>query len=200
MSAFPETSATLLVKLAAQVTGEDEANWMRFADLYVPAMRDFARGHGDPSQADDVVQEVMARLVALFRGNRFQVRDGVGNFRAYLATMIRNELYAAFRKEQARGGGRTVPLDEADLVDSGESVTAALDLEWAAARHRAAVEHALTKTLLSKQNREIYRAYVLEERDIDDVARAFGVPRNQVSQVKTRVGRMIAALEAELGD
>lgn len=200
MSAFPETSATLLVKLAAQVTGEDEANWMRFADLYVPAMRDFARGHGDPSQADDVVQEVLARLVALFRGNRFQVRDGVGNFRAYLATMIRNELYAAFRKEQARGGGRTVPLDEADLVDSGESVTAALDLEWAAARHRAAVEHAITKTLLSKQNREIYRAYVLEERDIDDVARAFGVPRNQVSQVKTRVGRMIAALEAELGD
>ena len=200
MSAFPETSATLLVKLAAQVTGEDEANWMRFADLYVPAMRDFARGHGDPSQADDVVQEVLARLVALLRGNRFQVRDGVGNFRAYLATMIRNELYAAFRKEQARGGGRTVPLDEADLVDSGESVTAALDLEWAAARHRAAVEHALTKTLLSKQNREIYRAYVLEERDIDDVARAFGVPRNQVSQVKTRVGRMIAALEAELGD
>lgn len=200
MSAFPETSATLLVKLAAQVTGEDEANWMRFADLYVPAMRDFARGHGDPSQADDVVQEVLARLVAVFRGNRFQVRDGVGNFRAYLATMIRNELYAAFRKEEARGGGRTVPLDEADLVDSGESVTAALDLEWAAARHRAAVEHALTKTLLSKQNREIYRAYVLEERDIDDVARAFGVPRNQVSQVKTRVGRMIAALEAELGD
>ena len=200
MSAFPETSATLLVKLAAQVTGEDEANWMRFADLYVPAMRDFARGHGDPSQADDVVQEVLARLVALFRGNRFQVRDGVGNFRAYLATMIRNALYAAFRKEQARGGGRTVPPDEADLVDSEESVTAALDLDWAAARHRAAVEHALTKTLLSKQNREIYRAYVLEERDIDDVARAFGVPRNQVSQVKTRVGRMIAALEAELGD
>ena len=37
MSAFPETPATLLVKLAAQVTGEDEANWVRFADLYVPA-------------------------------------------------------------------------------------------------------------------------------------------------------------------
>ena len=31
MSVFPETPATLLVKLAAQVTGEDEANWVRFA-------------------------------------------------------------------------------------------------------------------------------------------------------------------------
>lgn len=200
MSAFPETSATLLMKLAAQVTGEDEANWVRFADLYVPAIRDFARGHGDPSQADDVVQDVLARLVQVFRNNRFQVRDGVGNFRAYLATMIRNELYAAFRRERARGAGRIVPLDEADLVESGDSVTAALDLEWAASRHRAAVEHALTKTMLSKQNKEIYRAYVLEDRDIDDVARAFGVPRNQVSQVKTRVGKLIAALEAEFGD
>ena len=200
MSAFPETSATLLVKLAAQVTGEDESNWVRFADLYVPAIRDFARGHGDPSQADDVVQEVLARLVQVFRGDRFQVREGAGGFRAYLATVIRNELHMAFRRERARGAGRTVPLGETDLVDPGDSVTAALDAEWAAARHRAAVEHALTKTMLSKRNREIYRAYVLEERDIDDVARAFGVPRNQVSQVKTRVGKLIAALEAEFGD
>ena len=51
MSAFPETSVTLLAKLAAQVTGEDEANWVRFADLYVPAIRDFARRHGDGRDA-----------------------------------------------------------------------------------------------------------------------------------------------------
>lgn len=200
MSAFPETSATLLVKLAAQATGEDESNWVRFADLYVPAIRDFARTHGDPSQADDIVQEVCVRLVAVFRGNRFQVREGTGNFRTYLAKTIRNTLYGVFRKEQARGAGRTVPLDEADLVDPGDSVTAALDLEWAVARHRAAVGHALTKTMLSKQSKAIYRAHVLEGRDIADVARTFGVSCNQVSQVKTRVGKMIAALEAEFGD
>ena len=66
MSAFPETPATLLVKLAAQVTGEDEANWVRFADLYVPAIREFARRRGDGRDVDDVVQEVLAGLVRIF--------------------------------------------------------------------------------------------------------------------------------------
>ncbi len=200
MASFPETPATLLVKLAAQVTGEDEANWVRFADLYVPAIRSFAEQHGDGRDADDIVQEVLAGLVQILRGGRFTVREGVGNFRSYLAKMIRSRLYMAYRREKARGLGATVPIDEVEIAVPADSVTAALDLEWAAARHRAAVEHALTKTLLSEQNRAIYRAYVLEERPIGDVAKAFGVTRNQVSQVKVRVGRMIAALEAEFGD
>ncbi len=200
MASFPETPATLLVKLAAQVTGEDEANWVRFADLYVPAIRSFAEQHGDGRDADDIVQEVLAGLVQILRGGRFTVREGVGNFRSYLAKMIRSRLYMAYRREKARGLGATVSIDEVEIAVPADSVTAALDLEWAAARHRAAVEHALTKTLLSEQNRAIYRANVLEEIPIGEVAKAFGVTRNQVSQVKVRVGRMIAALEAEFGD
>ena len=133
MSAFPETSATLLAKLAAQVTGEDEANWVRFADLYVPAMRDFARSRGD-CDADDIVQEVLAGLVAVFRGNRFSVREGKGNFRAYLAKMIRSKLYMAYRRERSRGLGRTVEIDDAELSVPADSVTAGLDAEWAAPR------------------------------------------------------------------
>ena len=195
MSAFPETSVTLLSKLAAQVTGEDEANWARFADLYVPAIRDFARRHGDGRDVDDVVQDVLAGLVRILRGGRFSVREGKGNFRAYLAKMIRSQLYMAYRREKARGLGLTVPLDDAEPSVPADSVTAALDAEWAAARHRAAVEHVLTKTLVSDLNKRLYRAYVVEERPIDEVAREFGVTRNQVSQAKTRIGRMVAAIE-----
>ena len=200
MSAFPETPATLLRKLAAQVTGEDEDNWVRFADLYVPAIRDFVRSRGDGRNVDDVVQEVLVGLVAVFRGNRFQVRAGVGNFRAYLARMIRNQLYMVYRKEKARGLGVSVPVEEVELSVPGDSVTAAMDAEWAVSRHRAAVEHVLTKTLVSDLNKSLYRAFVLEERPIDEVARAYGVTRNQVSQAKVRLGRMIEAIEAEFGD
>ena len=195
MNAFPETPATLLVKLAAQVTGEDEANWVRFADLYVPAIREFARRRGDGRDVDDVVQEVLAGLVQVFRGNKFSVREGKGNFRAYLAKMIRSQLYMAYRREKARGLGLNVPLDDAEPSIPADSVTAAMDAEWSAARHRAAVEHVLTKTLVSDLNKRLYRAYVVEERPIDEVAREFGVTRNQVSQAKTRIGRMVAAIE-----
>jgi hypothetical protein len=62
------------------------------------------------------------------------------------------------------------------------------------------VEHVLTKTLVTDLNKNLYRAYVLEERPIDEVVRLFGVTRNQVSQAKTRIGRMVDAIEAEFGD
>ena len=195
MSVFPETSATLLSKLAAQITGEDEANWARFVDLYVPAIRDFARHRGDGRDVDDVVQEVLAGLVRVLRSGSFSVREGKGNFRAYLAKMIRSQLYMAYRREKARGLGLNVPLDDVQPSVSSESVTAAIDAEWAAARHRAAVEHVLTKTLVSDLNKRLYRAYVLDDRPIDEVAREFGVTRNQVSQAKVRIGRMVAAIE-----
>lgn len=195
MSAFPETSATLLSKLAAQITGEDEANWARFVDLYVPAIRDFARHRGDGRDVDDVVQEVLAGLVRVLRSGSFSVREGKGNFRAYLAKMIRSQLYMAYRREKARGLGLNVPLDDVQPSVSSQSVTAAIDAEWAAARHRTAVEHVLTKTLVSDLNKRLYRAYVLDDRPIDEVAREFGVTRNQVSQAKVRIGRMVAAIE-----
>lgn len=199
MSAFPETSVTLLKKLAAQVTGEDEANWVRFADLYVPAIRDFARSHADGVDPDDIVQEVLANLVGVFRGQRFAVREGVGNFRAYLAKMIRNQLYMALRKAKARGFGRAVPIEDVEIAADDERLANGLDLEWAAARHRSAVEHVLTKTLVSPLNKSLYRAFVVEERPIDEVARTYGVTRNQVSQAKVRIGRMVEAIEAEIG-
>lgn len=200
MSAFPETSVTLLRKLAAQVTGEDEDNWVRFADLYVPAIRDFARSRCDERNVDDVVQEVLIGLVNAFRGNKFQPREGTGNFRTYLARMIRNRLCSVYRKEKARGLGLNVSADDVDLAVSGESVTASIDEAWARSCHRAAVEHVLTKTLVSDRNKSLYRAFVLEGRPIDEVARTYGVTRNQVSQAKVRLGRMIEAVMAEFGD
>ena len=77
---------------------------------------------------------------------------------------------------------------------------ALIDAKWRLARHEAAVEHALTKTALSVRSCGIYRAYVLEERPIDEVATQFGVTKNHIGQIKLRVGRMIAALEAEYAD
>jgi len=41
MSLFPPTSLTLLQKLAVEVTGGNEASWVRFFNLYTPAIRRF---------------------------------------------------------------------------------------------------------------------------------------------------------------
>lgn len=200
MSAFPDTPADLLRRLAANVTGEDEDNWARFAELYIPAIEDFIRTHGDSLEVDDAVQEVMFALVRLFRGKRFVPREGVGNFRSYLAKMIRSTLYMIYRKEKARGLGCHVSIDDVELSIAADSVTAQMDVEWAVSRHNAAVKHVLTKTLVSQLNKDIYRDFVIEGLSVEEVAKKHGVTKNQVSQAKTRIGKMIAAIEAEYGD
>ena len=65
------------------------------------------------------------------------------------------------------------------------------------AKHEAAVEHVLTKVAMKQQSREIYRAYVLENRPIDEVSAAFGVTPDIIYKVKNRVNKMIEAVEME---
>ena len=140
------------------------------------------------------------RLVEVLRDGRVKVGGDAGKFRRYLATLVRNELVSRWRKRMARGEGASVSLDDPGsgveaFVDS--DAAAIVDVKWRLARRRAAVEWALTKTALSAQSKAVYRAYVIDERPIGEVAAEFNIPRNSVSQIKTRVERMIAAIESE---
>lgn len=201
MSAFPDTPVTLLARMAAQVTGQtDESSWVRLFELYEPAIRKFSEYHGAGSDSEDVAQEIFLKLVQVLRGGTFKVGGDAGRFRSYLATLIRRELVTRWRKVQARGGDGNVSLDNPDAgieVQVDSETAAIIDAKWRLARHAAAVEHALTKTALSAQSKAVYRAYVIEERPIGEVAQRFGIPNNSVSQIKTRVEKMIAAVEAE---
>jgi len=199
-NAFPDTPVSLLAEIAVQVTGcKDELQWVRFFELYQPAIRKFAEYQGAKSDAEDVTQEVFLKLVDILRAGRYSA--DAGRFRCYLATLIRREVIGHWRKRQARASDEHVSIDNEDvgivLVDTRDA-GCELDLKWKLARHEAAVDHVLTKTALSAQSKGIYRSYVIDERPLRDVAQHFGVSENVVAKVKSRVERMIAVLEAGL--
>ena len=64
----------------------------------------------------------------------------------------------------------------------------------------AAVEHVLTKVAMKAQSRDIYRAYVLENRPIEGVVKTFGVSADIIYKVKNRVNKMIEAVEEEYAE
>lgn len=72
MSLFPPTSLTLLQKLAVEVTGGNEASWVRFFNLYTPAIRRFAELNDHVHDPDDVVQEVYLKLVEVIRSGKYR--------------------------------------------------------------------------------------------------------------------------------
>lgn len=200
MANFPDTPITLVAKLAAQLTcRSDERAWERLFNLYEPAIRKFAELQGAGSNADDIVQEVFLRLVDVLRNGRYS-SDG-GRFHSYLATLIRHEVISNWRRRQARREGRHLPIDDnevaAQLVVEDQTADV-LDAKWKLARRMAALEHVLTKTAISKQSKDVYRAYVLDYRPVDEVAERFGIPRNSVYQIKVRVEKMVAAVEREI--
>ena len=194
MSSFPTTSTTLLANLAERESGIDQAEWNRFFALYYPVMVEFARARGAGDDSEDVVQEVLADLVKVFQAGRY-VR-GKGRFKSYLATMLRNELISRFRRMQAKsrvdGRARTpaAPLPEPSAAPPADDMPA-----WNLARHRAAVEHVLTRTAISEQSRRIYRELLASGDNCAKVARRMNLPAATVRQVKSRISRMIAAFE-----
>ena len=197
-SIFPNTSITLLQSIAAERTGSDEAEWARFFELYYPAMRKFVQMKASRSDADDIVQDVLVKLVDVLRHGKYTPQPGV-KFRSYLARLLYNELVSHFRRDRVRGDGNFVPVDQVDLpIDSDAAIR--LDVQWRMALHESAVEHVLTKTALAEQSKDVYREYVIEERPIAEVAKKFGLTKNYVSQIKTRVDRMVSAVEAQYGD
>ena len=197
MSAFPETSMTLLKKIAVQVTGEREAAWVRFFGLYEPAIKRFVAYHDSTHDPDDVVQDIFLKLVNIVQSGGYS--SDMGSFRAFLATMIRRHLVSLFRKDRARGAGLHVDIDDVEPSIPAD-VAEQIDVKWRMARHQSAIEHVLTKTAISAQSRAVYRAYVEDEMPLDDVAAKFGVTPAAVYKIKSRVEQMAAIIEEEFAD
>ena len=197
MSAFPQTSMTLLQKIAVQITGEREAAWVRFFDLYTPAIRRFVEWHDSTHDPDDIVQDIYIKLVDVVQTGKYD--SSKGTFRSFLATMIRNHLISLYRKEASRGAGMHVNVDDMEIPVQADAAFA-IDAKWQLARHQSALEHVLTKTAMTAQTRDIYKAYVLEERPVEEVEAKYNVSKNYIYKIKSRIEKMAAIIERELGD
>ena len=199
MSMFPPTSLTLLQKLAVEVTGGNETSWVRFFNLYTPAIRRFVEWNDHVHDPDDVVQDVYLKLVEIIRSGKYD--PDKARFRTFLALLIRRQLITLYRQDQVRHAADRCSIDDlAEELSVPSEQRDQIDLSWAKAKHEAAVEHVLTKVAMKQQSRDIYRAYVLEDRSVEDVSAEFGVSADIVYKVKNRVNKMIEAVEEEYAE
>ena len=196
---IPDTPKTLLRKIAEYANGDDAAEWARFVELYAPVIRQFMSMREDigAADADDMVQEIFVRLVDVLRAGTYQPEKG--RFRAYLGTMVRRLLIDRHRRALARGAGREIPADDVELLTEAPDAAEYVDQRLNEARHAAAVEHVLARTMLDARTVAAYRAYALDGEPPDAVAARLGITLNALRQIKYRVSRMIAAVEAAYG-
>ena len=194
MSAFPDTPTALLTRIAADVSGENQAIWYEFVELYDPTMRTYlsCKGVAD-SDMDDIVQDVFAKLVDILRSGGYCREKG--RFRTYLSHVLYNEAVDRYRRAMARRAHLHQPLEEGipdETVDAGSII----DAQWRMARHTAAVRHVLERTALSGLTKRIFRELEETGDTCEAVAKRLKVSAAAVRQVKSRVGKMVAVLES----
>ena len=197
---FPETPQTLLKKIAELAEGDDRAEWMAFVELYTPPLKAFIRaiyGGQSPEDVDDVVQDIFIRLVDVLRNEKIDRKKG--KFRDYLAALTRRLLIDRYRAALVRPSTGSVPFAEGAVPPAGGVAELdpgiQLDVRWRLAAHAAAVEHVLTKTAISEQSKQVYIA-LGRGQSLREVATAFGLSYAAVKQIKSRLDRAIAAVEA----
>jgi RNA polymerase sigma factor (sigma-70 family) len=115
-----DTSVTLMMRL--QTLPADPGAWDEFVDRYRPMIRAWCLNWNlQESDADDVVQEVLVKLVAAIR--KFQY-DPARSFRAWLKTVTQHALSDFVASRRKDPGLTAAPIDI--IVASAEAKT---DLE-----------------------------------------------------------------------
>ena len=178
-----ETSDSLIERLAGAPTDDD---WRRLIDLYQPLLRAWvARAGGPASDVDDLVQDVLSVVVRRIAG--FEWR-GQGAFRAWLRTILANEVRDYFRDQKYR------PIATGDSgfqgrLDELESPDSALSRLWDREhdKHVAASLMRRVQDDFAPATWQAFRRHVQESEPAVQVAEALSLSLNSVLLAKSRV-------------
>jgi RNA polymerase sigma-70 factor (ECF subfamily) len=178
-----ETSASLLERLR---TAPDEAAWQRLDDLYRPLIRRWlARDPSLTTEAEDVVQEVMAVLVRELPG--FQ-RQRTGSFRRWLRTITAHRLAAYYRSRQNRP--QTIgAFGEECLLTGLADPDSELARQWDEEHDRYVLRRLmdLIEPMFEPKTLEAFRRVIFDGAAPRQVAEELGMTYAAVALAKSRV-------------
>ena len=168
--------------LRAVADTENEAVWNRFFDLYAGFVYSVARSRGlNDADADDVVQNVfadLARNLPTFRYDRAK-----GRFRSYLAGLVNWRVVDKMKSAKREADLKASYKEEVESAVKGDA--AFEEREWQA----AAMEEALRR-MKPDVRPEHYAAFVasaVEGQDTEAVMKLYGLSRDNLYQIRTRL-------------
>lgn len=194
-----KTRLSLLQRLR---TLSGDSAWEEFDRIYSPVVIRFAQKKGlNNAAALDVLQETMVALMRQMP--KFNYDSSRGRFRNFVLTIVHRKILDARRRAVRKA---EVPLEaspgeeglalidrlpDTHQVDPGE----ALERDWRHALYEQALERVRHDPAVENHTLEAFHAYVIEDGDVVDVCQRFGLKRNALYQIKSR---MIARLRDEV--
>ena len=187
MANIPTTSTTLLRDLAQD---SQHARWGEFVARYRPMMEAFMRERFPSLDADDVIQETLIELIRVFPVYRYSPKEK-GHFHNYLTGILRHRALRMIDEEKRRARLADEMLHVTDSDDD--------DAVWRESLMEIALQQLLADTSIHERTRLVFTRVAVNAEKPDNVAAAFGITRNAVDQMKsrmmTRLKELVVALE-----
>ena len=207
MGNIPITSTTLLRDLAQD---SQHARWGEFVARYRPMMEAFMRDRFPSLDADDVIQETLIELIRVFPVYHYSPREK-GYFHNYLTGILRHRALRMLDE----GTRRAKLAEEMQRVSASVKTTAdregntgrvacphtaeSEDEEWRHSLLEIALQQLLADSSIHERTRLVFARVAVNGEKPDEVAAAFGITRNAVDQMKSRMmarlKELVAALE-----
>lgn len=201
-SRMDETRVSLLKRVRDP---RDHESWREFHELYRPLLLNFvrARGIGDQSSAEDVVQELLFSLSR--RLPEFDFNQQRGRFRTYLWQAANNAV-ATWHRRNGRHQ-QAVELDaDSRIHNLAENPAAEPDREFVEELRKRVLEQALVKlkTESRPETWDCFQLHVLDRIPARDVAARIGKSENSVyvnaARVMQKLRELCASYMEELDD
>lgn len=182
MPHMDSTSVSLLRRLKQS---DREEAWQRFVDLYAPLIFHWGRSHGlNPTDASDLVQEVMAILVKTLPDFEY---DPNKRFRGWLRAVTVNKACDLHRRQAVR------PSTGAEETIAAVTVANGVDVFEESEYRSFLVGRALTtmKTEFPEHTWQACWKLVVDGRSAAEVAQQLGITQNAAYVAKSRVLRRL---------
>jgi RNA polymerase sigma-70 factor (ECF subfamily) len=184
LSSFPDTRASLIVRLA---DAQNAQAWEEFARLYQPVVYRLARRRGfQHADAEELVQEVMlavARAVERWVPDRER-----GRFRDWLHRIARNLMvnFLTRRKHQVWGTGKTDMQQLLEVeCDAESAVSQKFEVEYRREAFRAAARQ--VQQDVKESTWQAFWLSTIDDLPAAEVARQLGMSIGSVYIARSRV-------------
>ncbi|MEG1553204.1 MAG: sigma-70 family RNA polymerase sigma factor [Kiritimatiellia bacterium] len=189
---IPKTSTTLLRNLACD---SQHARWAEFVARYRPMMESYMHGHFPSLEPDEMIQETLIALIKVFPVYHYSPNEN-GSFHNYLTGILRHKAIKALRAK-----GRREEFAETYIAQVEEPVTLEEqnEGEWQKSIFEIALQQLLMDDTVYERTKQIFTRIAVNGEKPESVAAAFGLERNAVDQIKSRMmvrlRELVAALE-----
>ena len=187
-----KTSSQLVATIMSDA---HSAKWTEFVNTFDPIMRKYSAATFPDLDADDLIQETFRALIEMMPHYQYDP-EANGFFRNYLIGILRHKAFAFYRNRKLQNEAVAVWLD----VHPARSASQA-EQERKAFK-QAAMELALRSLFadptVKDQSKRIFRKVAIEDRPPAEVAAAFGVTRDVVDHVRSRMNARLRKIVAQL--